>query len=74
MIYNIRLLGFRELHIYHEKGKDLARVVSFRELEKAIKLHDNLQSHILILLEEISHSSSSQLRFLLEELIKVRDE
>ncbi len=44
------------------------------EILKALQLYDNLRSHILILTEELASSPSTQLRFLLEEFIRIRDE
>lgn len=58
--------------IYQKEG--LEKETNMVEIIKAFKLYDNLQNHILVLTEELASSPSTQLRYLLEEFIRIRDE
>lgn len=59
----------------HEFDKNSRlRSLDFEAVTKSLKLYDNLRNHILILTEELANYPSTQLRYLLEEFVKVRDE
>lgn len=58
----------------HIDVEENTRLITVKEIVKALKLYDNLQNNILILTEELSHTPSTQLRHLLEEFVRIRDE